>query len=539
MMVWALQVPPIFTDPVGTVIDAVSGEVTGAVTGAVGDVVGKVFEGLVAFLSSGVKMLLDGMTDLLGAVTDADVTEAWYRDGPYRLLASVSLSVTALLFISQVPVAALRGETGQLVRKALVTMPLAVLCIMWAPALTGRLSTLADGLTTVFGGAASEQLSDGFARLATASSVTGAAAPSLMSLVGLLLLFLSSLILWLVLMLRAAALALIVGMVPLGAAAMLHDRIKEMMPTVTKLVVVTVLAKPVIFWAMSVGAAYLAAALPGGVDTAAAPQPGSDPGLIVGGLANVSTLIVGALVMLCAAISPMALFKVIPGFDGAFSGGALGSGATSAVGAAAGVGLAGAKLAQLRGGSKGVGAGDADSGGDDSVVGEVDSGQAAQLGAAAATGGTSEAAMLGSEGGSTGGGPTGDGPAGAADRQGPGPGRVPVMGTLPETAASGPVTVVAGPWTRRRMWPGSLVTRRPAVRAAATLEATRAGPAARAPAGAAGRLSATRVAGPWTRWAMLRRWSVARPLVTVAGIVRVRLIRCWGRRVIWGARCEW
>ena len=64
-----------------------------------------------------------------------------------------------------------------------------------------------------------------------------------------------------------------------------------------------------------------------------------------------------------------------------------------------GVGLAGAKLAQLRGGSKGVGAGDADSGGDDSVVGDVDSGQAAQLGAAAATGGTSEAAMLGSEGG--------------------------------------------------------------------------------------------------------------------------------------------
>lgn len=423
MMVWPLQVPPIFTDPVGTVIDAVSGEVTGAVTGAVGDVVGKVFEGLVAFLSSGVKMLLDGMTDLLGAVTDADVTEAWYRDGPYRLLASVSLSVTALLFISQVPVAALRGETGQLVRKALVTMPLAVLCIMWAPALTGRLSTLADGLTTLFGGAASEQLSDGFARLATASSVTGAAAPSLMSLVGLLLLFLSSLILWLVLMLRAAALALIVGMVPLGAAAMLHDRIKEMMPTVTKLVVVTVLAKPVIFWAMSVGAAYLAAALPGGVDTAAAPQPGSDPGLIVGGLANVSTLIVGALVMLCAAISPMALFKVIPGFDGAFSGGALGSGATSAVGAAAGVGLAGAKLAQLRGGSKGVGASDADSGGDDSVVGDVDSGQAAQLGAAAATGGTSEAAMLGSEGGSTGGGPTGDGPAGGGgEPAGSGPG---------------------------------------------------------------------------------------------------------------------
>ena len=82
----------------------------------------------------------------------------------------------------------------------------------------------------------------------------------------------SSFVLWLVLVLRAAALGLVVGIVPLAAAATLHERAKGMLEQTVKLLLAVVFSKALIFWALSVGSAYLAAVFPAAAGGAPVPN---------------------------------------------------------------------------------------------------------------------------------------------------------------------------------------------------------------------------------------------------------------------------
>jgi hypothetical protein len=271
-----------------------TGHVGGAVTtllgggSAAGAAVG--LAALGAWVVGGARFALGETAKVIGRTTSPQLGGAWFSSAYWRMGGIAALLTMPFLFAAAAQ-AVIRADLALLARAALGYLPLALVAVGIAAPLTMLLLAASDQLSAVVASAAG---GDGTRFLVKAGGIAGALAvfkgsPFLAFLVGLLAAA-GALVLWLELLMREAAVYVVVLMLPLAFAAMVWPSRRVWATRAIELLVALILAKFAIVSVLSLGGAALG-------------QRGGSG--IVGALA-------GAVLVLMGAFAPWALLRLLP-----------------------------------------------------------------------------------------------------------------------------------------------------------------------------------------------------------------------------------
>jgi hypothetical protein len=291
---------------------------------------------------SGASFALQATSRVLGETTSPQLTSTWFSSTYWRVAAIAGVLTLPFLFAAAVQ-AIVRSDLGLLLRAALGYLPLALLAVAVAAPLTMLLLAASDQLSAAVSSAAGQQGADFLAHatsLLTTISVT-VSSPFVVFLVGLVTVA-GALVLWIELLLREAAVYVIVLMLPLAFAAFVWPARRIWAIRAIELLIALILSKFAIVAVLSLGGAALDQSSNG----------------------SVTGLLAGAVLMALAAFAPWAVLRLVPLAEVASSAaGSLSSGSSAAfqrlrqadAWAAEGNHWA-AKTAQMRGAADGAGA---------------------------------------------------------------------------------------------------------------------------------------------------------------------------------------
>ncbi len=191
-----------------------------------------VFNGLTQWVASGAEWLLAQIGNVLAATTSIDIGASWFHTHYVEMGALAGVVVLPLLLISTMQ-AIYRQSPGQLVKAFFVQLPLAMLLGVVAIQIVIVCLSVTDALcTTVAGGDSSD-----VAKLLTGVSdgLAGAVGDPTMATFVLLLVGLvvaaSAFVLWLELLVRAAAVYVAVLFLPLALATLVWPTDLALVPS--------------------------------------------------------------------------------------------------------------------------------------------------------------------------------------------------------------------------------------------------------------------------------------------------------------------
>jgi hypothetical protein len=244
-----------------------------------------------AWVLGGAKFAMHETAKVLAQTTSPQLRSTWFSSTYWRMAAIAS--VLTLPFLCAAAVQALiRSELGLLGRAAFGYLPLAMLCVGIAAPVTMLLLVASDQLSAIVSSAAGNAGIDFLTHTGTVvgllTIITGS--PFIAFLVGLFTAA-AALTLWLELLLREAAVYVIVLTLPLAFAALVWPARRIWAVRAVELLVALILSKFAIVAVLSLGGAALGTSF------------GSHS--ITGALAG------GALVLL-AAFAPWALLRLLP-----------------------------------------------------------------------------------------------------------------------------------------------------------------------------------------------------------------------------------
>jgi hypothetical protein len=278
--------------------------ITGNVGGAVNTAVGGAAQAVastattalaLAAVATGVvdaaEVVLNKTAAALGQSTAPQLHATWFSATYWRMSAIAAVLTLPFLFAAAVQ-ALIRSDLGLLVRAAFGYLPLAMLAVAIAAPVTTLLLAASDELCSFISSAAGNASAHFLAK--AAEVVAGLSAftqsPFLAFFVGLFMIG-AAFVLWIELLMREAAVYVIVLMLPLAFAAMVWPARRIWAIRAVELLVALILSKFAIVAVLSLGGAAISA--------------GSGQG-------SVSAVMAGAVLVTLAAFSPWALLRFIP-----------------------------------------------------------------------------------------------------------------------------------------------------------------------------------------------------------------------------------
>jgi hypothetical protein len=269
---------------VGGAIGALTGSGASPVTKAVG------LAAIAAAAVAGARYLLGKTAAVVGTTTRPNLSSTWFSAAYWRMAAIATLLTLPFLFAATVQ-ALIRSDLALLVRAAFGYLPLAMLGVGVAAPLTALLLSGSDEMSALVA-SASGHAGAGF--LGRAVGVGGAIdlfGPNLfVSFFVALLTATATIALWAELLVRDAAVYVIVLMLPLFFAAMVWPARRIWAARSVELLIALILSKFVIVAVLTLGGAALGHTL--------APGPAS--------------ILTGMTLVLLAAFSPWALMRLLP-----------------------------------------------------------------------------------------------------------------------------------------------------------------------------------------------------------------------------------
>ena len=177
-----------------------------------------ILNGISQWVASGAEWLLDQIGDVLSATTTVDLGASWFRTHYGQMTALAGVVILPMLLASTLQ-AVIRQNPGQLVRTFLVQLPLALLLAVVAIQIVILSLSATDAMSDAVAGGTSADVSS---LLTSVTSRAGGAAadPTIASFVLLLvglLIAVAAFVLWLELLIRAAAVYVAVLFLPAGA----------------------------------------------------------------------------------------------------------------------------------------------------------------------------------------------------------------------------------------------------------------------------------------------------------------------------------
>jgi hypothetical protein len=277
----------------------ITGNVGGAASTAVGAGAGTLASagatiGLAAIGASVVGAAADVLHQTaaaLGSTTAPQLQSTWFSATYWRMAAIATMLTLPFLFAATVQ-AALRSDVALLTRAALGYLPLAMLSIAIAAPLTTLLLAASDELSGLISAAAANESTH---VLAYAGVLLGGLtaldqSPFLALLLGMFAII-AAFALWIELLLREAAVYVVVLMLPLAFAALAWPARRIWAVRGVEILVALILSKFAIVAVLSLGGAAIAASV---------------------GHQDVSGLMAGIVLIMLAALSPWALLRFVP-----------------------------------------------------------------------------------------------------------------------------------------------------------------------------------------------------------------------------------
>jgi hypothetical protein len=294
----------------GGVCAAVGGA-TGSIGSAVGSAVGSaigfgansVLDAMSSWVSDGAVWLLGQIGGVLSASTSIDLGAPWFR-AHYATMAALAGVVIVPLLLLGVLQAVYRQSAAMLLRSALVNVPLAVLLTAVAVTLVQIGLAVTDSLCAAVSQGAGLDTGHFMGSVITALGPGQAAnvdgAPSFVLCLGSIAVVVGAVMVWVELLLRAAAVYVAVLFLPLALASLAWPAIAHWSRRLVDTLVALVLSKLVIVAVLSLAAGALA----GGT--------GSTPSGATGAGGGFASVLGGAALLLLAAFAPWSLFRLLP-----------------------------------------------------------------------------------------------------------------------------------------------------------------------------------------------------------------------------------
>ena len=282
--------------PGGAVQTVVGGVVKTAAGAAAGTLVSTATTAIAlaaigVWVVGGAQNVLHATAAAIGATTSPQLRSTWFSATYWRMAAIAAVLTLPFLFAAAVQ-ALIRSDLGLLVRAAFGYLPLAMLAIAIVAPLTMLLLAASDQMCVWISSAAGNASADFLTKAGQA--VIGLAAlsgsPFLAFLIGLFVIG-AAFALWVELLLREAAVYVIVLMLPLAFAALVWPTRRIWAVRAVEVLVALILSKFAIVAVLSLGGAAL------------------DAGT---GHGAVAQLMAGAVLILLAAFSPWALLRLVP-----------------------------------------------------------------------------------------------------------------------------------------------------------------------------------------------------------------------------------
>jgi hypothetical protein len=278
----------------------VTGNVGGAVNTAVGGAAQAVAStattalGLAAigtWVVGGAQGVLNDAAGALGQTTAPQLRTTWFSSEYWRMAAIAAMMTLPFLFAAAVQ-ALIRSDAGLLARATLGYLPLGMLAVAIAAPVTMLLLAASDQLCGLISSAAGNASAH---FLAKAAAVIGgltavASSPFLAFLVGLFMIG-AAFALWIELLMREAAVYVIVLMLPLAFAAMVWPARRIWAIRAVELLVALILSKFAIVAVLSLGGAAISASA---------------------AHSSIAGIMAGAVLITLAAFSPWAMLRLVP-----------------------------------------------------------------------------------------------------------------------------------------------------------------------------------------------------------------------------------
>jgi hypothetical protein len=273
---------------------------------------------VVSWVASGAESALKQTAKVIDQTTSPQLTSSWFSSSYWRIAGIAALLTIPFLCTAAIH-ALVRSDLGLLTRAAFGYLPLSLLAVGIASQLTMLLLAGADEMSSIVASASGH--ADGvFLSTSSVAAITSSVADGdpFIAFLGAIITVAATLALWLELLVRDAAVYVIVLMLPLFFAAMVWPARRTLAIRAIETLIALILSKFAIVAVLSLGGSAL------GHST-------------IPGAAN---LLTGATLVLLAAFTPWALLRILPLHEvAAAAAGGLSQGPRQAVGTAADAGL--------------------------------------------------------------------------------------------------------------------------------------------------------------------------------------------------------
>lgn len=299
-----------FPNPVGWVIDKVSGFVGGVATAGFEVIIG----GLTAWIIDAVVWVVGGVFNFFIDSTDPNVQADWFvtGDGPYATTVSIGASLLLLFVLAGIIQGTLNGDVGGMLRRIALELPVSIIGMIGLVTITQVLIRLTDALSGQVLDSFEEDITEFSAVVTSLSSLAGGPATAFVVFVLGLVTVLAGLVLVAELVVRAALIYIVVALAPLVLATRLWPATKGATRKLLELLVALIVSKLVIAIALAVAAAAAVGSGSGG-EVTSLPEPevfAEDPGGSVS--QAVGVLLTAAAAFGVSAFSPLLIARLLP-----------------------------------------------------------------------------------------------------------------------------------------------------------------------------------------------------------------------------------
>jgi hypothetical protein len=269
---------------VGGAIGALTGSASQSVARVAGTVA--IVVGVIAAAHEALKLTVNA----IGATTTPNLNALWFSSSYWRMAAVAALLTVPFLFAAAIQ-AMLHSDLSLLMRAALGYLPLGLLAVGVAAPLTALLLAGSDEMSSIVSSASGHAGAGALGRLGGAGlAVSGLSGSTFVTFFIALFTIAAAFTLWLELLIRQAAVYVIVLMLPLFFAAMVWPARRIWAVRVVELLVALILSKFAIVAVLGLGGAALGHTL----------------------LPGIPTILAGTTLVLLAAFSPWALLRLLP-----------------------------------------------------------------------------------------------------------------------------------------------------------------------------------------------------------------------------------
>jgi len=285
---------PIPSCPGGS-LDPLCGAAASAGSSLVGSGANDVLGAVSTWVVNGADWLLGQLGGALNATTSIDITASWFS-AHYQVMVGLSAVVVLPMLLCAVIQAVYRQNAAIAVRSVLVQLPLALLLAAVAVQLVQLSLAVTDAMGSTVASSSGANLGSALSGLASAlvnQTSSDQQVPAFVVMLGGLLVAIGAFLLWVELLVRAAAVYVAVLFLPLGLASLVWPAVSHWCRRLVDTLVALVLSKFVIVAVLSLAVGALGSGTQNGF----------------------AAVLTGGALLLLASFSPFTLLRIIPAME--------------------------------------------------------------------------------------------------------------------------------------------------------------------------------------------------------------------------------